>query len=463
MGSFNDHIVVLYKIVNSEDDAGDPLFNAFTIPRTNKPTLALVKQRCGALYALNQMGPEGYHWRVCVEDKPLPGGSEIESKFSWWDVQDENASLPVKEATQNQVRKLFAPSKSESYSDQATKAAKGAFKSFGKAVTSAVAGTDSVDSGPPVAVMAFKLLDVVKMHDDFEQKHPGRGGHIPQMTPQQSAPRSTGDSHGTAQTRRPPPSQQRPPARSVGQQQAPEASLMDFGDAPQQAGQRKTFHHTKSSPSTFQTRQSQPPANETRAQKLKREYAKKASTSSRVWDEVDQRWVEKSSSDASSSLSSSGKKAVGISLDAASAVGKSAHVAAAVNKRVNDMQQAQAKALQEVRDREERKKRDEAEEDEVRKRLEPKIKAWSEEYGKKKQLRALLGSLHTILWDGAKWKPISIGDLMEDSKCKKFYHKATLVVHPDKTHTLNPEQRFLAKRIFDALTHAKTDFDSGKP
>ena len=109
-----------------------------------------------------------------------------------------------------------------------------------------------------------------------------------------------------------------------------------------------------------------------------------------------------------------------------------------------------------------KKKQDEEDEDAVRKRLEPKIKQWSEEHGKKKQLRALLGTLHTILWPGAKWKTLSIGDILDDSKVKRAYHKATLVVHPDKTHHLPPEQRFLAKRIFDALSQAKTEFDDGK-
>ena len=116
----------------------------------------------------------------------------------------------------------------------------------------------------------------------------------------------------------------------------------------------------------------------------------------------------------------------------------------------------------EKKEREAKKKQEEAEEDDVRKRLEPKIKAWSEEHGKKKQLRALLGTLHTILWPEAKWKQVSIGDILNDAKCKKFYHKATLVVHPDKTHHLDAEKRFLAKRIFDALSQAKVEFDAGK-
>ena len=125
------------------------------------------------------------------------------------------------------------------------------------------------------------------------------------------------------------------------------------------------------------------------------------------------------------------------------------------------MRQSQVKALQEVREREENKKRQEDEEDAARKQLEPKIKAWSEEHGKKKQLRALLGTLHIILWPGANWKPMGLGDLLEDGKVKRAFHKASRVVHPDKTHHLPADQRFLAKRIFDALSQAKTEFDEG--
>jgi len=112
-----------------------------------------------------------------------------------------------------------------------------------------------------------------------------------------------------------------------------------------------------------------------------------------------------------------------------------------------------------VKQREAEKKRKEDEEDKIRTQLEPKIKAWSEEHGKKKQLQALLASLHTILWNGAKWKQINIGDILQPAKVKKFYFKATLVVHPDKTQDLPAEQRFLAKRIFDALTQAKSVWD----
>lgn len=230
-------------------------------------------------------------------------------------------------------------------------------------------------------------------------------------------------------------------------------------------GSLRTMKHSLSMPATFD--------NETRAEKLKREYEEKHQNDNRVWDEVDERWVTvdaEAGGGVKTSLSApptavnnsgSGTKTMGISLDPSNAIGKSATVQAAVHKRVNEMRESQAKALAEVREREEKKKQEEMEEDEVRKRLEPQIKAWSEEHGKKKQLRALLGTLHTILWPGANWKPVGLGDLLDDANVKKYFHKASRVVHPDKTHHLPAEQRFLSKRIFDALSQAKSEFDAG--
>ena len=196
---------------------------------------------------------------------------------------------------------------------------------------------------------------------------------------------------------------------------------------------------------------------------MKRQHEQKMKSANRVWDDVDKRWVEvdpkKSNSAAASAPNRPKKKEVAVKLDMSNAAGKSAKVQKAMQDRVNEMNATRQKAVQEVKEREALKKKREDEEDAIRVQLEPKIKAWSEEYGKKKQLQALLASLHTILWPGAKWKPISMGDILQPAKVKKFYFKATLVVHPDKTADLPAEQRFLAKRIFDALSQAKTAFD----
>ena len=70
-------------------------------------------------------------------------------------------------------------------------------------------------------------------------------------------------------------------------------------------------------------------------------------------------------------------------------------------------------------------------------------------------LRTLLSTLHLILWKGAKWKPLSLGELLDDSKLKRYYFKASLVVHPDKVRELGVEEKFIAARVFDVLTMAK--------
>ena len=216
---------------------------------------------------------------------------------------------------------------------------------------------------------------------------------------------------------------------------------------------------------------------------MKREYSSKksATASSRVWDDVDQRWVEgpvkngettttaggaggaaATPSSQSSGLSDGVVVEKGITLSRSNAVGKSATVQAAVHARIDDMEQSQQKAIAELRAREGEKARADAEEDAARQRLEPRLKAWSEEHGQKKQLRALLANLHTILWEGSGWKPISLADVLDDSKVKKVYHQASRIVHPDKTGHLDAEKRFVAKRVFDSLTQAKVEFDEGK-
>ncbi|KAJ6657116.1 hypothetical protein lerEdw1_002862 [Lerista edwardsae] len=53
--------------------------------------------------------------------------------------------------------------------------------------------------------------------------------------------------------------------------------------------------------------------------------------------------------------------------------------------------------------------------------------------GKERNIRALLSTLHTVLWEGeTKWKPVGMADLVTPDQVKKYYRKAVLVVHPDK-------------------------------
>lgn len=61
----------------------------------------------------------------------------------------------------------------------------------------------------------------------------------------------------------------------------------------------------------------------------------------------------------------------------------------------------------------------------------PQILDWIE--GKERNIRALLSTMHTVLWEGeTRWKPVGMADLVTPEQVKKVYRKAVLVVHPDK-------------------------------
>ena len=413
------------------------------------------------------MGPDGYHWRVLVEDKPVTSGGE--KTYSWWDIQDGNAKLPVKEIKQAELRKLLFPARSmASASDSASKAAKGAFQMM----RGMVAGDDTgggENHGPPVPVLIFKLLDLIKATDDINSKHGGVPPPVqprsrPAPAPRPAAPQSQPPARPpqAATQARP---QQAPSRANQAPPRAPqqEANLMDFGGgAPGPSG--KVLHHARSSPPGMLGGN----PNENRWERLKRERETKEKTAAgnRVWDPVDERWVEMTPGSAPPGHAKSGmdaapkSKFVGIRLDGTGPSSGSAAGQKGRAKRVAKMQEEQAKKVEEFKQREARKKSDDEQEDVIRKQLDPKIKAWAEEHGKKKQLRALLASLHTVLWPGAKWKQLTIGDLLDDGKVRRAFLKASLVVHPDKTYELPPDLRFLAKRIFDALSQAKSDFEN---
>ncbi|XP_019762219.1 cyclin-G-associated kinase isoform X1 [Dendroctonus ponderosae] len=85
-----------------------------------------------------------------------------------------------------------------------------------------------------------------------------------------------------------------------------------------------------------------------------------------------------------------------------------------------------------------------------------KVMEWQE--GKKNNIRALLCSMHSILWDGTKWTKCEMHQLVSASDVKKAYRKACLAVHPDK-HS-GTENENLAKLIFMELNNAWSDFEN---
>ncbi|XP_057655522.1 cyclin-G-associated kinase [Diorhabda carinulata] len=85
-----------------------------------------------------------------------------------------------------------------------------------------------------------------------------------------------------------------------------------------------------------------------------------------------------------------------------------------------------------------------------------KIMEWAE--GRKNNIRALLCSMHTVLWEGAKWNKCEMHTLVSPADVKKAYRRACLAVHPDKQ--TGTENENLAKLIFMELNNAWSDFEN---
>ena len=56
--------------------------------------------------------------------------------------------------------------------------------------------------------------------------------------------------------------------------------------------------------------------------------------------------------------------------------------------------------------------------------------------GKETNLRALLGSLDTVLWEGAGWKKVGMSELIVPGRVKVAYMKGIAKVHPDKVRRI---------------------------
>ncbi|XP_055696686.1 cyclin-G-associated kinase [Lutzomyia longipalpis] len=99
--------------------------------------------------------------------------------------------------------------------------------------------------------------------------------------------------------------------------------------------------------------------------------------------------------------------------------------------------------------------------EEITKDMDPeklKILEWTD--GKKNNIRALLCSMHVILWSDAKWNKCEMHQLVSAADVKKAYRKACLAVHPDKQ--VGTENENIAKMIFMELNNAWSDFENDK-
>ncbi|KAB5575606.1 hypothetical protein GE09DRAFT_1092681 [Coniochaeta sp. 2T2.1] len=90
-------------------------------------------------------------------------------------------------------------------------------------------------------------------------------------------------------------------------------------------------------------------------------------------------------------------------------------------------------------------------------KVDARIAAWRE--GKRDNLRALLGSMDSVLWEGSGWKKVGLHELVMANKVKIIYMKAIAKTHPDKLpQDASTEVRMIAGTVFSTLNEAWDKF-----
>ncbi|EEB08140.1 UBA/TPR/DNAJ domain-containing protein Ucp7 [Schizosaccharomyces japonicus yFS275] len=101
--------------------------------------------------------------------------------------------------------------------------------------------------------------------------------------------------------------------------------------------------------------------------------------------------------------------------------------------------------------------RQDQERDKIRDEVLSTVDQWKA--GKEDNIRALLASLHTILWPECSWKTVQLSELVLPKKVKIAYMKAISKVHPDKlAKDTSPRNQFLAESVFSILNRAWDTF-----
>ncbi|KZL87599.1 uba ts-n domain-containing protein [Colletotrichum incanum] len=90
-------------------------------------------------------------------------------------------------------------------------------------------------------------------------------------------------------------------------------------------------------------------------------------------------------------------------------------------------------------------------------KVDAKIAAWRD--GKRDNLRALIGSLDQVLWEGSGWKKVGLHELVMANKVKIHYMKAIAKCHPDKLpQDASTEVRLIAATVFATLNESWDKF-----
>jgi len=72
-----------------------------------------------------------------------------------------------------------------------------------------------------------------------------------------------------------------------------------------------------------------------------------------------------------------------------------------------------------------------------------------------KDIRTLLSTMHTVIWQDSGWEALSLAELVaKDGNVKRYYRKAIVLCHPDRHQEADADRQVRADRIFQALNEA---------
>jgi len=95
--------------------------------------------------------------------------------------------------------------------------------------------------------------------------------------------------------------------------------------------------------------------------------------------------------------------------------------------------------------------------------VEDAIKKWAGSNNQRNNIRALLATLHQVIWQGADWNALGLSDLMAPAQIKKNYFKAITKFHPDKNQHGDYKQKYIAERVTNELNAAWDEFRKTNP
>ena len=77
-------------------------------------------------------------------------------------------------------------------------------------------------------------------------------------------------------------------------------------------------------------------------------------------------------------------------------------------------------------------------------------------------IRTMLANLGDVLWEGHGYKAPGLNDLVAPASVKKSYHKALVIIHPDKVRQRGGEtdKVFIADKVFDIVKVAYKEFEA---